>query len=440
MKPMVFTVITKMINYWKMFFCNMQRHPVPVCLFEVSNNDREYGDLLRFDPNNFFQTENNLLKTDRRRFGITHRISPRSRILLTAMKEKRFESQSIGSGFFSFVNSQDIDSHAKEIRYMFDEDVWQVTAGYTFNKSSTLRSSFNPFTGASPPVGTYQRNSSAYLYGYTQQSDINLAMGFSHDHFRTNRTPGQDNSSLSPKFGIEVELTPDTDFRLAYFDSYRRPILNDQTLEPTTIAGFNQFYDDRIGTQAKNYAVGFDYSYSDNLKLALEAIERDLSVPFTITAGPTTTIGLTDWRNKNIGFLAYWLPHHDLSVSFGVIREIVERDQLLSNDNLISSRSYKLPVGLNWFNPSGWVARSKLTYVRQQGQFSDRLTNNVTAQRDNFVVVDVGLDYRFKHGRGNVGIGVLNLFDEDFRYQDADTNRQIFAPERVGFMRLNINF
>ena len=76
---------------------------------------------------------------------------------------------------------------------------------------------------------------------------------------------------------------PNTSIRAAAFRTLKRTLLTDQTLEPTQVAGFNQFFDDPDGTEAWRYGVGWDQKFSGNIFGGVEYAIRDLTVPFLRT-------------------------------------------------------------------------------------------------------------------------------------------------------------
>src|SRR5918992_3134588 len=49
---------------------------------------------------------------------------------------------------------------------------------------------------------------------------------------------------VNPKLGVIWNVTPYTVLRLAAFRALKRSLLTNQTIEPTQLAGFNQFFDD----------------------------------------------------------------------------------------------------------------------------------------------------------------------------------------------------
>ena len=111
---------------------------------------------------------------------------------------------------------------------------------------------------------------SAYVYGQWQpdRTGIAVTVGLSAEHFRlenpffTNRI---ERHRVSPKLGIVWTPTPNTTVRAAAFSSVKRPLVASWTLEPTQLAGFNQFftgfesfYGDPDGTVSKRAGIGVD--------------------------------------------------------------------------------------------------------------------------------------------------------------------------------------
>jgi len=72
--------------------------------------------------------------------------------------------------------------------------------------------------------------------------------------------------------------------RLAYIETVKRALLVDQTIEPTQVAAFNQFFDDQPGTRAKRYGIGIDARFASTVYGGVEASNRDLVVPLTFLA------------------------------------------------------------------------------------------------------------------------------------------------------------
>jgi outer membrane receptor protein involved in Fe transport len=57
---------------------------------------------------------------------------------------------------------------------------------------------------------------------------------------------------------------------------------------------------------------------------------------------------------------------------------------------------------------------------------------------DNFWVVDASINYRLPKRFGLLTVGVKNLFDENFMYQDTDPTSPQILPKRLIFARLTL--
>jgi hypothetical protein len=122
-------------------------------------------------------------------------------------------------------------------------------------------------------------------------------------------------------------------------------------------------------------------------------------------------------------------------------------------DNLPKKvRTVSLPLGVTWFSPSGWFSGISGTFVDQDV----KRTNTATQADgdDKFTLVDMAVGYRFGKrlgvaslGLGVASLGVKNIFDKDFKYQD-DSFREFrdepaigpYFPDRTIMGRLTLNF
>jgi outer membrane receptor protein involved in Fe transport len=66
---------------------------------------------------------------------------------------------------------------------------------------------------------------------------------------------------------------------------------------------------------------------------------------------------------------------------------------------------------------------------------------------DSFFLVDVSVGYRFMKRRGIASLGIKNLFDTEFNYQDdsyrefsEDATTGPYFPERLIIGRVTVNF
>lgn len=95
-----------------------------------------------------------------------------------------------------------------------------------------------------------------------------------------------------------------------------------------------------------------------------------------------------------------------------------------------------VPLTIRYFHPAGFFARLGATCVRQE-------IERLFVDDDSFVLVDVGLGYRLPKRLGIMSLGVRNLLDEEFRFQDDGFRSLTPVPDRdpiPGDFRGNFGF
>ena len=118
------------------------------------------------------------------------------------------------------------------------------------------------------------------FYNYT---NINLSeqlmatLGVSYDAFNFENDIKK--NPINPKLGLIWKPMSSTTFRAALFRAMNITGVSNQTIEPTQVAGFNQFFDDLTGTAAWRYGAGVDHQFSKHISGGVEYSERKLDVP-----------------------------------------------------------------------------------------------------------------------------------------------------------------
>jgi hypothetical protein len=220
----------------------------------------------------------------------------------------------------------------------------------------------------------------------------------------------------------------------------KRTLITDQTLEPTQVAGFNQFFDDITGTKAWLYGIAVDQKLFGSIFVGLEYTFRDLQVPFIAsTAAGGLTQTEVDWNENLLRFYLFWTPHKWLALRMGYDWERFERDKLFA-DGAKHVETNRVPLGINFFHPSGWSAALQGTYINQRGAFQRIGATTFESGQDNFWTVDAAINYRLPKRYGFITVGVTNLFDKEFKYFDPDQNNPRVIPDRVFFGRLTLAF
>jgi len=100
------------------------------------------------------------------------------------------------------------------------------------------------------------------------------------------------------------------------------------------------------------------------------------------------------------------------------------------------------PVSARYFHENGLFAQLGATPVSQSLDVSPTSTD-----RDDFLVVDASIGYRFPNRRAMIALEFNNIFDEHFLYRDQEylgsllsVKNQPFIPDRSFLLRLTTSF
>jgi hypothetical protein len=295
-----------------------------------------------------------------------------------------------------------------------------------------------PFPSPPPVVQTRQidessRQTNLYSYGsFAWPSTVNWVLGLSVNDYDSLTAGG---TKLNPKFGVIWTPTPGTTLRAAAFRVLKRDLVADQTIEPTQIAGFNQFFDDPASTRSTRYGAGIDQRLGTRLFGGLEASRRFLDVPFVVSqTGEQRVVEGEETFNR--AYL-YWTPTRQLALRAEY--QFDRRSTEVANARLTTQRA---PIGASWFLPNGLTLSATATWVRQNGRISDTQSSPPVelAGKADFWLADAQLSYRLPNRYGAISVGVRNLFDQDVRYFDLDPSNPWLYPERFAYARLELHF
>lgn len=282
------------------------------------------------------------------------------------------------------------------------------------------------------------RSDNAYLYSQIEAVPevLNLQLGLSRDTVEVVDLPARQ-ARTNPKFGLVYRPWASTVLRLAAFRTLRRNLLAEQTVEPTQVAGFNQFFDDSIATRARRVGVGVDQRLSSVAFVGVEASHRRLLIPQSFT-GP---IEQFTWTERDVRAYAYWLPNPKMSawVEYGLER--LSADPLFAG-GFLHVKTHRLPIGVKWFRlDQGLSVRVAATGVRQTGLFrTDPFSDEFAPGASSFCLVDIAVARGFPQRRGQLSLEVRNVFDRRFSFQETDIFTPTLARGRVALVRLSLLF
>ena len=430
-------------------FVQLELSPQTSLQAEYRYRNVKRGDLqLRFFPDEFFPGERTELEKHTIRLSGRHAFSPGSIIL----------------GSFSYQDSDTTTrddqppepdlrflkgktpqkAFGAELQYLFRSRYFNLTSGAGYfhidgNIQSTEGLVGPPPRDVSTIVDTQVRHINAYAYGYINLfKNVTFTVGASVDSLFGD-FPGEDTTQFNPKFGVTWNPFAATTVRAAVFRTVRRTLVTEQTLEPTQVAGFNQFFDDFNLTKTWRYGGAIDQKFSRDVFGGVEVARRDLKVPFldfrADPANPPT--GEADW-NEDLGrAYLFWTPHPWLALRAEYLFERFTRDEQRP-EGLTELNSHRVPLGIGVFHPSGLSASLTATYFNQEGDFVGAVAAGLRSGRDEFWTVDAAINYRLPKRWGFITVGATNLFDTEFKFFDVDLNNASIHPVRTLFARVTL--
>jgi hypothetical protein len=254
---------------------------------EYRHRETEHGDLeLRGKSDIFDNTYRRKLEQDSYRYGLKVSPAQHSDLIFSFIHANRTESISQFDGFANLLGKT--YSYDFEVQHLFHNRLGNtITGGGMYHTENDVASRFllpNPICPSSKLSCLSDYNTTQY-FGYFYSNfklldNLTLTSGLSFDHYRDNKAQAQaELNELNPKFGFLWQANNFLTLRGAVFKSVKSAIVDNQILQPTQIAGFNQFFDDLNGTVAWQYGVGLDTNLQKDIYTGIEVYKRDLKIP-----------------------------------------------------------------------------------------------------------------------------------------------------------------
>ncbi len=204
------------------------------------------------------------------RVGLRYSPSVNADILLSFIHgerdEKRKQAIPFDGPIFGPVDVEndvrlDEDANQIETAGIYRWDSVNLTGGfgyYNVQRDQRLDTSISgiPLPGfrQKPEITDYR----GYLYtNVVYPGPVTWTLGISVDRYREEDL---DVDKLNPKIGAQWAVTPEIRLRAAYFSVVKPPLVANRTLEPTQVAGFNQFFDDINATKSSRWGIGADWA------------------------------------------------------------------------------------------------------------------------------------------------------------------------------------
>ena len=429
---------------------------------EYRHRESEEGDLaFNFDPAAFIREKSVIREQDATRLGFRFSPSIASNFVFSYIHTDRKQQENIGSIQIDPTTkvSSDLKGHDEgdqfEGQYIYKHERVNLVAGFAHSQVDQRVNGkviFNDSASPPPRVSTETtkdeiKSTRGYLYSRIKfPSPVTWTLGFSYDDYQEGLLS---ESSFNPKFGMQWDVTSKFRLRSAWMRTLKPALINNRTIEPTQVAGFNHLFDDINGTKSTRYGGGFDWRVMQDLFLGGEITWRRLDEPITVSeSGLVQAIKFENRKEELHSLYLYWTPTDRLAVKTEFAYDLYRSELGVATENGTvpeNVETYSAPISLSYFDPSGWFARLGGTFVHQKLGLAKTA---IQAQgNDSFFLVDADLGYRFPKRWGLASIGVKNLFDKQFKYQD-DSYREFrdepttgpYFPDRIIIGRIVLNF
>jgi outer membrane receptor protein involved in Fe transport len=335
------------------------------------------------------------------------------------------------------------DAYNAELQHLFRWNFIKtvIGAGYFSVRSEE---NFTFVLDLPPPTAVPDRikrdidHTNIYLYSYINfPKNVTITAGASGDFLEGG---DKDREQFNPKFGITWEPFSGTTLRGGVFRTLKRTLITNQTLEPTQVAGFNQFFDDWNGTRAWNYGGAVDQKLFKSLYAGGEYLFRDLDFVWLDRSTGFPVAREEKWKEYlGRGYL-YWTPHKWVGLSAEYLYERFKREPEFSL-GVKEVVTHRVPLGVNFFHPAGLSAVFKASYVNQHGSF-ERQTPFATGVfehgDDQFWLFDIAISYRLPKRLGFISVGVKNLLNKHFKYFDPDYFNPSIIPDRFIYGKITL--
>ncbi len=420
---------------------------------ELRRRESDEGDLsFNFNRNDFVQQRSIGRDLDTARIGLRYTLSPRSNFIFSYIYGDRGESrlrlQPLPVGDLSVASSAADQGHQFEGQYIYQRDLLSFIAGFGYGHVDRQRRAQITAPGFAVDDSVEQtiKNPRGYAYLNIKLSkSLTSTLGLGYEDYQAQPIAL---SSLNPKFGLQWDVRSDLRLRAAVFRSGRSTLVNNRTIEPTQVAGFNQLFDDVSGVTSWRYGAGADWRISPQVSIGTEITWRELDEPVLDNSGQSERAVLEKRTEALHSAYMFCTPGDRVSVRAQFIYDLYKSQTgLLSEfDNLpVRSETLSAPLTVTYFHPNGFYAALGGTMVSQSVVRAPAASQ--TQGSDSFFLVDTSVGYRLPHRLGSLSVAVKNLFDTDFDYQD-DSYREFrdepstgpYFPERTVLARVSLNF
>lgn len=420
-------------------FLQVAASPNTSLQFEYRKFKHRKGDTtLKFDPTDYSTTFREYTESEVFRIGFSHLYGANSRLIGSFVNEDLQVAQQVSDSPPAQDVSRDGNGTLYEFQHIYSQPTWNLVSGiggFRADTKTIINLDFSPFPCLLPSCTSVSDvenvHDNIYLYSNIKSKNYTVTLGLSADSVK-NEVAEFDETN--PKLGILWNINESSTLRAAVFKTVKRDLLTDQTVEPTHVAGFNQFYDDDLSTKATVTGIGIDTKHSTRLFTGISATQRDLETPYVNNASITA---FSDRRELSASAYLNWIVTNNYAFNAGINYEKYERSLDFPWD-FLELETYSIPLNISLFAINATTVNINPTYVLQEGDFYNSVTLVTTPGKDEFWVFNVDVEYKLPETNGYLIFGAKNLLNEEFNYYEIDTANPSISRERFGYVRLEL--
>lgn len=400
---------------------------------EVRVTEVELGDRrMLFDSANFLNRLRTTTDTTSIRFGIRHNFAPGSVLIGSLIHRNADGDFNTGVGLRVLTGE---DADFVEVRHLQELSLINITAGvgrYLADRAETRVLGPRTF----PRSQTSIDHSNGYLYfdvKLPRQLTVSAGGGYeAFDNALIKRHPA------NPKVAFTWPVSPTITIRGAAFKAFKRSLVLSQTIEPTQLAGFNQFFDDTTASESWREGLAIDRQFGKTLYSGVEMSHRSVDVPVRFAStGLVTVRKEAEWLGEAyVNAAAADRLTFNLRYQF----ERLKRDPQGNNAGLLAeSSTHKLAIEGRLFANTAAFGRLRATLVDQRGRFQNpRLV--VIPGSDRLWTIDASIGYRLPRQRGVLAIEARNVTNNAFNFQDSTPEEPTIPSKRLLLARVTVAF
>lgn len=385
----------------------------------------------------------------RNRIGLRQRLGEAHELLLLSawddIKQYALSLPTPDNGLTEPVFNNNLTQHVitREAQYVFHTSSFNMLLG-TAKANSVIRNDFGG--GSIDQTQTQTRITYAYTR-YALFPQLLVEAGASRDQQEIGTTLRQ--TYTNPKLGVRWEAVPGGTLRLAKFSVVNRFLASSATLEPTQVAGFNQFYTDGVGLgiRAKNRGWGWDQALAHGFSYGVESVWRTLDVPINGAYNEFDERNRRAYLNWAVPryLLQTTLPGWEGALSLVYDTQAYRRNEFTGVEQIQEYTPRHLRLGANLVYSNGMGINLALTRVSADGIYSgifDAMGNPTSLPFNaRFWMLDAAFTFRLPRQAGQLIFGAMNLTNRrGFQYLEMDPLNPRFAPERYVYGKFVVAF